>query len=473
MATKIGQLARELSRQNPWWRSVGWAAADPDLAEARQSNLYYRSGVLDNLGVGSLYILRGPRRVGKTVAVKQAIEDLLAEGVPPTCIIRIAADGWSAKDLRTVTQNAAIPPIPAGAHRYWFFDEISAVTGAWDQQIKWLRDNDTDFRNSTVILTGSNASALTDAAGLLAGRRGRDGSLERTLFPMGFRTFTRMVLSNAPELDSLAPSDLHSPIARERYFAALPWLDELTRTWELYLQYGGFPRSVAAALAGEVVPHAFAEDLFHVISADAFKNSRLTVNAEMALLERLWAGMGSPANLTSIAEHMDISNDAVVRHIEYLRDAFLLWECRQRAESAWLPRQKSQAKLYATDPLIARLAHLRNASRADVDITILTEMQLGMALRRSVLSRLPTGGNDDFLFYVRTPTRKEIDFVAEPLGAAIEGKYIDGGNWRSEAATVNASPWKGLFATRTVLDVKEAEKTWAVPAAILSYLLDT
>ena len=34
---------------------------------------------------------------------------------------------------------------------------------------------------------------------------------------------------------------------------------------------------------------------------------------------------------------------------------------------------------------IARLSHLRNPARSDVDTTILTEMQVGMALRRADL----------------------------------------------------------------------------------------
>jgi hypothetical protein len=78
------------------------------------------------------------------------------------------------------------------------------------------------------------------------------------------------------------------------------------------------------------------------------------------------------------------------------------------------------------------------------------------------------------LFHVRTPARKEIDFVAEDLGqTAIEGKYVEGGKWRSEAATVNASVWNGILTTRNVLDTPVDEKSWAVPAAILAYLVDT
>ena len=474
MSTKIGQLAQELARTNPWWRDATWHERDPDLRESISGGVTYRSNVLSSLSTGCLYILRGPRRVGKTVAVKQEIENLLASGTPATSIVRVAADGWEAKDLRTLLQNTALPLSPVGQQRYWFIDEVSAVVGPWDQQIKWLRDNDTEFRGDTVVLTGSNATALTAATGALAGRRGAAGNLDRTLLPVGFRTFVKLVKGDdAPKAASLPMDRLHAPLASDTYRALVPWLDDLVDLWETYILRGGFLKSVVATVRGEPIPAGFVEDLFHVVSADAFKTSRLSALTEMALLERLWTSMASPTNLSNIGKDLEITHDTVARHVSYLRDAFLLWQCPQRSESRWLPKERAQDKIYAVDPIMARLAHLRNPQRADIDPTILTEMQLGMAIRRRALAERPNAGNDEFVFHVRTPARKEIDFVSESLGSvAIEGKYCEDGGWRREAATVNASQWDGILATRNVLDIGD-DRAWAVPAGMLAYLLDT
>ena len=272
--TKIGQLAQELARTNPWWRDASWHERDPDLSESRSGGVTYRSNVLAGLSAGCLYILRGPRRVGKTVAVKQEIENLLASGTPATSIVRVAADGWDAKDLRTLLQNTALPLSPIGQQRYWFIDEVSAVVGQWDQQITWLRDNDHEFRAATVVLTGSNATALTAAAGALAGRRGAAGNLDRTLLPIGFRAFVKLVKGdNAPTASRLPMDSLHTPLAGDTYRALLPWLDDLVDLWETYILRGGFPKSVVATVRGESIPEGFIEDLFHVVSADAFKTS--------------------------------------------------------------------------------------------------------------------------------------------------------------------------------------------------------
>lgn len=170
--------------------------------------------------------------------------------------------------------------------------------------------------------------------------------------------------------------------------------------------------------------------MFNVITGDAFRNSKPSVTTEMALLERLWSAMASPANLSNVANDIGVSHDVVVRHVGYLGDSYLSWRCAQRADNAWLPRERAQDKIYAIDPLVARLAHLRNPERADIDPTVLTEMQIGMAIRRSVIRANPIALNDDFLFHARTPARKEIDFVSRELAdVAIEGKYIEDGGW--------------------------------------------
>lgn len=65
MATRLGQTGQELARTNAWWRGPGWEARDPDLRRLASGSLVYESPVLHDLREGGLYVLRGPRRVGK------------------------------------------------------------------------------------------------------------------------------------------------------------------------------------------------------------------------------------------------------------------------------------------------------------------------------------------------------------------------------------------------------------------------
>ncbi len=474
MATALGQLSRGLSVTNPWWRSTAWRKSDPDLTRADGSALSYESPCLDGIRPGGLYLLRGPRRVGKTVASKQAIDRLLTQGTPPACVVRVAADGWAAKDLRTVVQNASLPPIPEGHHRWWFIDEVTAVTGDWSTQVKYLRDNDAEFNAAAVILTGSSSEQLTAASGVLAGRRGNISDGDRTLLPMGFATFARLFDSTIPPL-RLPLGSLHQPTAASTYANLTPWLDSLVRLWEMYLLFGGFPASVVAARRGDgAPPDWFVQDVFNVVFKDAFASSRLSETQTISILERLAVGMASPLNMSSIASALGLTEPTVARHVSYLDDAYLGWHCPQRAEGSWTPRKRAQGKWYSIDPLVARLAHLSNSQRSDVDLTVLAEMQIGVAIRRRALLEGRGWNSDAHLFFARTSTRKEIDFVAEDLaGVAVEGKYTDGGGWVGEAATVNASQWDGILATRTTLDTRAVDTAWAVPAAFIAYLIDS
>jgi hypothetical protein len=101
-------------------------------------------------------------------------------------------------------------------------------------------------------------------------------------------------------------------------------------------------------------------------------------------------------------------------------------------------------------------------------------MQVGMALRRAAFADGRAWTADEVIFYYRTKSRKEIDFVGEPLsGTAVEGKYTETGRWRGEAATVVHSDWAGILTTRNVLDCADPADPWAVPAGIFTALIDT
>ena len=78
---KQGEIQQMLVATNRWWRQpVDWARDDPDLREANDAPFHYSAGVLDGLAPGGLYVLRGPRRVGKSVEIKRAVERLIAGG---------------------------------------------------------------------------------------------------------------------------------------------------------------------------------------------------------------------------------------------------------------------------------------------------------------------------------------------------------------------------------------------------------
>lgn len=466
---KRGEIQQRLADTNRWWSDAGgWTRYDPDLKEAAEAPFSrpYTAGVLDDLTPGGLYVLRGPRRVGKSVEVKRTIERLVSSGAEPRRIVHMSVDGWRAADLGRLA-GAAAQMTPREGPRWWFIDEITGITDGWPEQIKWLRDNDRRFRADTVVLTGSSSSRLRESVGVLAGRRGRAADPDRVLLPMGFRSFARLTTDRSlpNEAARLRIAGLTPPRLAEASYEMAPWLHTLAEAWEDYLQVGGFPLAVAGRLAALVADQTLEAELLRVISGDAFSRSRISDLQTNALLRRLTDGLGSPVNAARLARELDLSQPTAQRRIDDLREAFAVWPCPRESEG--FPNLRAQQKLYFTDPVYTRLA-----SGARLDLTALSEQQLGMALLRSLEREHPGSyvGFERVLHY-RSKSGAEIDFVGRDFGgAAVESKYVDGG-WRGSARTIEASGRRGIVATRSEIDLDDP-RICAVPASMLAWLLD-
>ena len=469
---KQGEIQQMLAATNRWWRDPhGWTRADPDLREASVAPFTYSAGVLDDLAPGGLYVLRGPRRVGKSVEMKRTIERLMRPGpgpaVDPRRVLHVSVDGWRAADLGRLVA-AASQLTPAG-HRYWFIDEITGIADGWPDRIKWLRDNDRRFRGDTVVLTGSSAGGLTAAVKALAGRRGAAKAPDRFLLPMGFRTFAARLEppreGPVPSVGPLDIADLALPRLTDAALALAPWLDWLVAAWQTYLHVGGFPAALAGHLRRREVPPHFLRSLLDVIHGDAFRRADWSRPQTTALLQRIAQALGSPVNHSAIADDLAFAQPTIRRRLEELRDAFVLWPCHREARLQ--PKVNAHAKLYFLDPAYAALSPSPPADSQ------LAEQQLGVALLRSC-ERVRPGSYLDFadVLHHRSNTRREIDFVGPNFGGiAIESKFVDG-RWMRDAQTLAASQWRGIVATRSELDVSESNNTIAIPAAMLAWLVD-
>ncbi|MHB8325440.1 MAG: ATP-binding protein [Candidatus Dormibacteria bacterium] len=190
--------------------------------------------------LGGLYMLYGPRRVGKKVSVKRAVQTLLASGVDPLRVVRITVDGWQANRLATLYEYVVrvLTSSVGDATRYWFVDEVTACRGTWWLTVKNLRDN-TDFGRDCVVLTGSSNRGLDEAVKALAGRRGPVADPDRALLPMDFGDFCRSLSVRVPTVEGLRSDELRSNQARDTWLGLAPQTDDLVAAWQAYLEVGG------------------------------------------------------------------------------------------------------------------------------------------------------------------------------------------------------------------------------------------
>jgi predicted AAA+ superfamily ATPase len=464
------QLRRLLTERSPWRARPGWEADDPDLRAAGRLSLDYEPKPLADIHAPGLYVLRGPRRVGKSLELKRAVVALLAQGADPKTVFYCSCDGLTKQDLRRlVVQGHSVTRTLPGP-RHWLLDEVTAVRG-WSETIKELRDQDTRFREACVVLTGSSARDLEQARKDLADRRGGIADSDRLLLPMGFRAFCG-ALGGLDDLSPLTirPNDFLTLQAERAIYALEPWSDALADAWELFLDVGGFPRAVGEHVGSGAVSNGFVQGLWDVVLGDAVRAAPMSEADVAALLGRLTLNMCSPINVSRIARDVGLpGHQAATNRIEDLVRAFLAWRCHRIRDGR--PNTAAQRKLYFVDPLVAQLAHRRNPGFAAPDAAKLTQQQIGLALARAVsLHAAAAFVQTDKVMYERTDTGAEIDFVGGDLEIPFECKYTDG-NWRHEALTMKARHGRGVMVTRSPLVIGPDEAIWAIPASVVAWLL--
>ncbi len=469
-----GEIQQQVAVSNLWRvRPNDWHHEDPDLRDASKAPFEYSAGVLSDLCRGGLYVLLGPRRVGKSVEMKLTIQRLLKEGADPRCVVHLAVDGWTARDLDRGV-NAVYSLTPSNSHITWFVDEITSIKDGWPARIKWLRDNHPRFRDDTVVLTGSSSSNLNESLSALAGRRGPTSVPDRVLLPFGFRTFADLIHGEAPltSVERINLSRVTSHELQDAVLAVSGWMHTLISAWDLYLHVGGFPQAVTEFLDTRLPDTNLPRTLRRIIGADAFARARISELQTDVLLRLLQQRIGAPINRSRLAREIDVSPDTARRHLDRLRDSFITWPMHQATvgrEGTLRPQPRSQSKVYFTDPAYFRFG----TPHAALDMTKATEQQLGVALSRSFEHH--EGGRYlmfDRLMFGRTASGAEIDFVGPGLGDwVVESKFSENVRLGRVGQTIRSTTRPGIVVTTDMIDLSNPDLL-AIPAGVFAYLID-
>lgn len=468
---RTSEIDNELVETNPWWREPnGWEEQDVQLRVLRSSPLSYRPHTLDDLAQGGLYILRGPRRVGKSTALKQLVSERIRGGAPARQILHASVEGRSAADIADIVRRGAAHWLQGEAgQRLWLLDEITAVQGHWPATIKRLRDGHSSFALDTVVLTGSSAAGFDEAGKLLAGRRHAAGS-DRILFQMPFVEVACALGAQLPPSPKLGISELaDDAVVEDAISEYRPWLRNVVDSWEAYLRVGGYPQAVALHLdrnpegARELV-----DTLWEVIYGDAFARSQLTHTQTQAILRTVTSSLTSLLSVHSVAQQAGIADATAAHRLDALRRTFIAFPVPR--EQGLAPKPRAQSKWYFTDPGLARLASAFGAG-APPGFAALSEQQLALSALRALKRASPGAAvRHDRLLYYRSATKAEIDFVSSDFAATcVESKFVDRG-WGRAFQTIEASGRStGIVATRSGL--QRHTGGWALPAGLVAFLI--
>ena len=495
----------ELFETNPWWADPRAVDLDNNVQDWMKAKFKWkpRLGETIQWDTDVIYVLRGPRQVGKTTLTKLKIRELMQRGVPARAIFYWACD-LVEKPERLVEIIDTYLAFSRGVsgRRYIFLDEISSVK-EWQKGIKYLYDRG-KLKGSTLLLTGSHSIDLRRASESLARRRGdvhklKDKLPDKILLPMKFSEYAETrsedimtLVSNQDILKRERRHQLISEIADGRLPKEIEevflHLKELNQLYSEYLITGGIPRAISAYVSDGAITKDIYEGYVELLLRDIRKWG---VNDDLMrqIVRRVTETMGSPVSLHNLQQETEISShNTVASYLEYLKDSFVLAAIYRLDQTKGSPIYRGEKKVYFEDPFIFHALRTwsggtepyegaMNYLKREENLGEITESVVANHLVRLLFGYTPSTQFDytTLLFFSQSKKKRELDFAVRRKNSylPIEVKYQ--GKIRSEDGFGIIDFQKGGNASNGLLltkDSLESKRSYvAIPVSVFLLLV--
>lgn len=329
-------ILKSLKRDNTWWLD-GRASLPPDLRRRAYFEPFVKVAL--NWDVNRSVVLMGPRRVGKTVMLKQLVEHALSEGFPASQLFMVSLDtplysGMALERLLQLFEKQSLHD--PGSRRVMIFDEIQYLKD-WEVHLKVLTDR---YPNTRFIASGSAAAALR----LKSQESGAGRFTEFYLPPL---TFAEFLDFKGIEDDLIATMS----IAQNTYYAARD-IHRLNRKFIEYLNYGGYPEAVLNEHIQQDVQRYLGRDIIDKVLLRDLPG--LYGIQDVQELNRLFSTIayhsGQELNLEGLATSSGVRKNTIRRYLEYLEAAFLIVRIRRVDDSGKTFQRNRNFKVYLTNP---------------------------------------------------------------------------------------------------------------------------
>jgi len=293
-----------LKKWNPWEKEIN----------AGITRKLYLEKIFPYFERKEVIVLKGIRRSGKSTIIKQLIKQLIKNKVNKKQILYLNLEDYGfadnlniklfdiiLKEYKEYTKNKK--------RIYFFIDEIQKIS-SWE---KWVRTKYDLNENIKFIVTGSSASLLSkELSTLLTGR-----NLSFTIMPLSFNELTSFTKN--PNLNN-------------------------------YMKYGGFPEVVLEKSEEKkaYLLQQYFEDIIHkdIIDRYNIRNTKQIID----LARYLVSTSGSKVSVNKLSKTFGISKDTLQTYINYMMDAYLLFEVTYFSFSAKVKHDVTKLpKLYCLD----------------------------------------------------------------------------------------------------------------------------
>ncbi len=256
-----------------------------DLTQTGRKRGLYLKMILPVLQRKEIIILKGVRRCGKSTIMKQLIGELLNQGVDKKDIVYVNLDDFNfLPNLSLDLLEFIISTRKMKKKLYLFLDEIQKIP----QFESWLRTHYDRGTNIKFIISGSNSTLLAkDLATLLTGR-----NFTFEIFPLDYNECKEFGQDN---------------------------LDE-------YLTYGGFPE-VVLEKSIENKMNLLRNYVSDIINKDILLRKDVKDPKQLLVFTQfLLQNPGMRLSINKLAKQIAVSKGTVIKYLNYLIDAYLVFE---------------------------------------------------------------------------------------------------------------------------------------------------
>lgn len=263
---------------------------------------FYLEKIVKLIDTEDIKVITGVRRCGKTVLLKQIIDELENRGIASENIIYMSFESSKYKNIRNdndLDEFIFSKTNNLNGKIYLLFDEIQKVKN-WEVSLNSYRvDLECD-----IYITGSNLQLLSgELATLISGRY-----ISINMFPFSFKELIQYY------------DEMHENI------------DEI-KLFEQYLSYGGFPGLLNYENEEK---EKYLYDLYSTIVLNdiLYKNKVKDLDLLERLMEFMISNIGQLFSANSISKYIKNENrkttpHTIINYMDYARNAFIFYQIKR------------------------------------------------------------------------------------------------------------------------------------------------
>lgn len=377
-------IQSRIVQQNPQW---GGGLFPTPLQKRDLFDPLYES-----LASRLMTFLSGPRRVGKSVVLKQLINYLIThDNVKPSGILFFEfSPKQTSEYIREVYQYFRENILQTGPRTYLFFDEVQVIPG-FEIILKEIYDT-IDQTKIKMVITGSpSISYKRNMAESLAGRY-----IPYRLFPLNFKEYLRLGASPLlSKIDDLATD----------HVTRMAMLEELNMEFKRFLSWGRLPQMLT--LSETEKTYYLETSIDQSITKDAFDYFRIeNPSALSAMYLYLCQNNGQVITKDHVSKASGISLVTVATYLDVLELMGLTYTIHNSTNP--IIKLNSARKIY-----VSSMFALKN-SKYD------PQTSFGFVAESYILERLLE--QHELVAFYRN-RNKEVDFLLPKRKVAYEVKY--------------------------------------------------